>query len=168
MVKILFVCTGNMFRSASAEYSLKRYLFENKEKVYNLSGFSYSEIQISSAGTAVRPQAIHKAIVEEFKQKNINMNAHIYMQIDTQLIKENDLIIAMGEDHQKYLKKTFNLDVPLFNEICYNKHEGILDDWEKLGKHPNPKIEEKYLKSVVDYIYNSMPNFTTNFKHFIK
>jgi protein-tyrosine-phosphatase len=45
-MKILFVCTGNIFRSMSAEYLAAKYIKDNKIK----------NIQISSAGTVAHPE----------------------------------------------------------------------------------------------------------------
>jgi len=46
-MKLLFVCTGNIFRSMSAEYLAKKYIKDNKIK----------GIEISSAGTIANPES---------------------------------------------------------------------------------------------------------------
>ena len=50
MPSILFVCTGNIFRSLSAEYALKARLAPR------------SPIRVSSAGTLAIPQEMHSDI----------------------------------------------------------------------------------------------------------
>ena len=46
MHKILFVCSGNIFRSMSAEYVCKKFLVGNRVTLYD----------VSSAGITARPQ----------------------------------------------------------------------------------------------------------------
>lgn len=165
----MFVCTGNMFRSASAEYALRNYLMMNKEKIYDLCGFSPSEIFVSSCATSVRPYPLHKSVVDEFKKKDINIFNHMYIQIDKRLIDENDLIVSMSKDHNEYLKTNFQIDSPLFNKICYDKDEGILDDWEVFDKKSqNDKKRDKHISSTVNYICDSIPFFVKNFAKFLR
>jgi protein-tyrosine phosphatase len=51
MPSILFVCTGNIFRSMIAEYALKAMLDPR------------SLIRVSSAGTVALPQAMHPDMI---------------------------------------------------------------------------------------------------------
>jgi protein-tyrosine phosphatase len=51
MPSILFVCTGNIFRSMTAEYALKAMLDPR------------SPIRVSSAGTVALPQAMHPDVI---------------------------------------------------------------------------------------------------------
>ena len=45
-MNVLFVCTGNVFRSMSAEYLMNKYLNDN----------AITNISVSSAGTTAHPQ----------------------------------------------------------------------------------------------------------------
>ncbi|HCB52188.1 TPA: protein-tyrosine-phosphatase, partial [Patescibacteria group bacterium] len=53
-MKVLFVCTGNIFRSMSAEYIMKKYIQD-----HNLN-----EIVVSSAGTVAHEESPLPWIVE--------------------------------------------------------------------------------------------------------
>ena len=168
MVRIMFVCTGNMFRSVCAEVALKKYLSDNKEKLYGMCGFSYSEIKYESCGTSVRPQQFHQAMTDELRKKDVNIINHMYMQINDKLVEESDLIIVMGEDHKKFVKDNFRRKTHLFNEVCHGTCEGIPDDWEVLGEGKrDPNKEREYICKVVSHIFDSMPNFAANFRNYL-
>ena len=48
-LKILFVCKGNIFRSVTAEYSLRKYLFDN----------NINDVIVSSAGIEAKKEKIN-------------------------------------------------------------------------------------------------------------
>ena len=156
---VTFVCSGNVFRSLSAKVCWQDYLKKNKIK----------EIVVDSAG-------IHEPRegVDPFTKKRLNMHgisfSHKPKKVTKQLVRKSDLIISMGENHQKYLKKYFNVDSPLFEKIAYGRNKGILDIAEKypfLKKiSPIERAKQKYYKKrindVVDEIYRATPNLTKN------
>src|SRR4029434_2807917 len=100
MPSILFVCTGNIFRSMTAEYALKARLD------------SRSPIRVSSAGTVAIPQQMPPDVRAYLAQRGI------------------DLCTASSTDHTPFLFDTFQYRAPLFNEICHERSEPLLDVWE--------------------------------------
>lgn len=157
MIKILFVCTGNVFRSMSAEKCLKHYLTKNKIKNF----------EVDSAGINPHQQEPQKATLNRLSFYGINFN-HKYKKITQKLINDNDIVIAMNTNHQEYIKEKFGLEVSLFNDLAYNKKEGILDveEYDPNLNDLNNKSKEKeilqYIYFVVDYIYNSIPILINN------
>ena len=151
MIKVLFVCTGNIFRSMSAEKFLKVYLdMENIQ-----------DIEVSSAGIGLVQKGVHEYVIDRLQHYGIKLN-HQTTKLTLKLIQENDIIIAMNKNHQEYIKDKFNLDVPLFNEIAYNKKEGILDVGEMYPEFKTLPLEgdklRKYINYVLDYIHNTIPH----------
>ena len=152
MVNILFVCTGNIFRSMTAEKCFKDYIIKNK----------LDFIQVDSAGIGLVPQNIHPFVKIRLEHYNIKFN-HKTKWLTKELVQSNDLIIALNIDHQKYIKEKFNLEVPLFNELVSGKSEGILDVEDfKLNSKENIEQCRQYVYSVVDYIYDSIPILINN------
>ncbi len=162
MIKILFVCTGNVFRSMIAEKCFNHFTKKNNilDKIAD------------SAGTKTFKQSVHPSIIKRLKVYGIQSD-HQYKNLNEDLINENDLIIAMSIDHRDFIKKQFNFDVPLFNEVAYGKREGILDFCEY-----NPKITtladdayqddiRRYANAIVDYIYQSTPVLVDNINKWI-
>jgi len=157
MTKVLFVCTGNIFRSMSAEKFLKDYLSKN-----HIQG-----IKVSSAGIGLVKGSVHEYVIDRLKHYGIKLN-HKTTKLTLELIKENDLILARNKNHQEYIKDKFNLDVPLFNEIVYHKKEGILDADEMYPEFKTQPLEgeklKKYIGYVLDYIHDSIPKLVENIK----
>ncbi len=100
---VLFVCTGNIFRSVTAEYALKARLGEG------------TSCSVSSAGIDAKPQSAHDWVQTRLREKGADLTAHVQRQLTKELIESSDLVIAMGRDHQVFVREQFGRDVPLFN-----------------------------------------------------
>jgi len=143
---VLFVCTGNIFRSVVAEYAIKARLGPDTSCV------------VSSAGIAVKPQSMHDWVKARLREKGADPASHVQRQITKELVQDVDLVIAMGEDHQAFVREQFGRDVPLFNQICLGLDKPILDlheaisDWET-----NPERARAYVCSVIDVIWATAP-----------
>ena len=112
---ILFVCTGNIFRSMIAEYALKEELGPD------------APYRISSAGTEAAPQKIVPVVQESLARRGIDPTAHRQRRLDQIIVDDSDLIIAMGLDHRDFIARNFGLQVPLFNEVSYGYFAPVLD-----------------------------------------
>src|SRR3972149_4013856 len=100
--RILFVCTGNIFRSPSAEYCLKQYLQQNK-----IEG-----IDVSSAGTIASPEAFEESVLATLGSYGINPSGHVQRRITQELADTADLVVAMADYHQKFIRERFGKNVP--------------------------------------------------------
>ena len=82
-VKVLFICTGNIFRSLSAEYCLKDYL--KKHKIKN--------IEVSSAGTVANIRDIPVETKKQLLKRGIDPSKHKQRRLTKKILEENDIII---------------------------------------------------------------------------
>ena len=143
---VLFVCTGNIFRSVTAEYALKIRLGTNTSCV------------VSSAGIDAKPQSIHDWVQSRLRAKGADSTTHVPRQLTKELVEAADLVIAMGRDHQLFVREQFELDVPLFNQVCLGHDQPILDlheavpDWET--DHERARA---YVCLVIDAIWATAP-----------
>lgn len=155
MQSILFVCTGNVFRSMAAEYALRTQLGQQ------------SSYRVESAGIEAKTKTIHPIITNRLIQKGSNPSAHIPQKLTKELIGRNDLIIAMGLGHREFIHKQFGLKVPLFNEVSFGEEIPILDLHEALP-HWERDIDEAraYVESVIDHIWESVPALIARLPHF--
>lgn len=148
MTSILFICSGNIFRSMVAEYALKSLLGPSSPYI------------VGSAGTEALPQHIHPLIRERLMARGSDPSNHIARKLTQELLDEVTLPVAMGLNHRDCIRQRFNREVRLFNEICFQKCEPILDlheaipDWQV-----NLEASRDYVLSVIDYIWNTMPIF---------
>lgn len=143
---VLFVCTGNIFRSVTAEYALKARLDTCTSCVVN------------SAGIDVKPQSMHDWIRARLCEKGADPSGHVQRQLTKEMVEVADLVVAMGRDHQVFIRERFGRDVPLFHQICLGLDKPILDlheaipDWET-----NPERSRAYVCSVIDVIWDTAP-----------
>ncbi|MEK6633937.1 MAG: low molecular weight phosphatase family protein [Nitrospirota bacterium] len=151
---ILFVCTGNIFRSLAAEYALKQYL--GPQGVYC----------VGSAGIEAKPQSIHPIVRARLLERGADPVVHIQRKLTQSLLDQADCVVAMGCDHQEAVRQLFGLSIPLFNQLCFERAEPILDvhealpDWEE-----NEAQARAYVISVVDHICNAIPHFSARLPH---
>ncbi|MBI3807029.1 MAG: hypothetical protein HY281_05885 [Nitrospirae bacterium] len=92
---VLFVCTGNIFRSMTAEYALKAGL-----------GLGTSCV-VSSAGIDAKPQSVHDWVQIQLREKGADPTRHIQRQLTKELVEAADLVIAMGRNHQAFVREKF-------------------------------------------------------------
>ena len=90
---ILVVCVGNICRSPTAEFLLKK---------------NHPNLHIESAGLSamVGHPADDKAIAC-MDALNIDMRSHVAKQITAELIKRSDLILVMSSNQQKHIEQTW-------------------------------------------------------------
>jgi protein-tyrosine phosphatase len=113
MPSILFVCTGNIFRSLTAEYALKARLGAG------------SPIRASSAGAVALPQDMHPDVRAYLMQRGMDPSQHRQRKVSAELLQASDLVIAMSTDHQTFLFDAFQYHAPLFNEVCHRRSEPL-------------------------------------------
>ncbi|ESP95118.1 MULTISPECIES: low molecular weight protein-tyrosine-phosphatase [Pseudoalteromonas] len=84
---ILVVCAGNICRSPTAEYVLKKKL-------------SQSSIHVSSAGlTALEDKPADPMACDIADTQGIDMSAHRGRQLNSQLVAKNSVILVMEKQH---------------------------------------------------------------------
>lgn len=155
MKSILFVCTGNIFRSMTAEYALKAAL--GSQPIY----------RVSSAGTEAKFQAMSPHVRERLVLRGLDPAAHRQRRITTEILAEADMVVAMGLDHRRYLQEQFDRETWLFNQICFGTETPVLDVWEAVpDEQKDPTAGQHYIYSVVDYICEAMPHFIKNINRF--
>jgi len=143
---VLFVCTGNIFRSVTAEYALKARLGAGTSCV------------VRSAGIDAKPQSVHAWVQTRLREKGIDPSIHVQRQLTKELIEAADLIIAMGRDHQDFVLEHFGRDIPLFNQVCLGHDKPILDLHEVMPNwETDPERARAYVWSVIDVIWATAP-----------
>jgi protein-tyrosine phosphatase len=146
MKSVLFICTGNVFRSVTAEYALRTKMGPDLRLI------------VGSAGIEARPQQLHPMIIEYLRAKGADPSAHVQRKLTRELLESVDLAVAMGFDHRDFIRERFGRDVPLFNQVCFEREEPVLDVHEAIQDWQSKMDEARaYVQSVVDHIWNSTP-----------
>lgn len=148
MRSILFVCTGNIFRSLVAEYALKARL--RPEAPY----------AVRSAGIEGLPQPVHPLICSRLLEKGADASAHVPRRLTREHLLAADLVVAMGLNHRSFIRYVYGREALLFNQVCYRKEEPVLDVGEAVPNwRENLPAARDYMLSVIDYIWEAMPIF---------
>ncbi|MCK6629789.1 MAG: hypothetical protein L6R45_32015 [Anaerolineae bacterium] len=156
MKSILFVCTGNIFRSMTAEYALKAAL--GPQPIY----------RVSSAGTEAKFQVMAPEVRARLMQRGLDPSAHRQRRVTAGMLAEAEVVVAMGLDHRRYLREQFGREAWLFNQICFGREEPVLDVGEAVPyEQCDPAARQTYIYTVVDTICEAMPHFIKNIGHYL-
>lgn len=151
---VLFICTGNVFRSVTAEYALRARLGPD------------STLIVGSAGIEARPQPLHPMMIEYLRAKGVDPSRHVQRRLTRELLESVDLAVAMGFDHRDFIREQFGRDAVLFNQVCCQREEPVLDiheampDWQS-----NMAAARAYVQSVVDHIWDATPALLARLPH---
>ena len=153
MRRLLFVCTGNIFRSLTAEYALR-------DLLGNPSG-----IRVASAGTEDFPHVVNPLVRDYLRMRGLDVSPHRGRTLTAEILQDQDLVIAMSTDHRAILAADFNRrDVPLFTEACGLVAEPLPDVHEVVKDHAtNPGAVEAYVHRIIDRIVDLTPQLANRF-----
>src|SRR6185503_6437631 len=144
--QVLFVCTGNVFRSLTAEYALRAALHPR------------TEFLVASAGTDDRAQAVPQEIVDYLRQKNFDVSSHRRRTLTRQLVDAADVVIAISLDHRDFIRVRFGRRVPVFLECCAHRSEALLDLHEAVSDNrTNQAAALAYIRTTIDRIVELTP-----------
>ncbi|MBU6338640.1 MAG: low molecular weight phosphotyrosine protein phosphatase [Rickettsiales bacterium] len=139
-MKILFVCTGNICRSPTAQA-----IARHKAKILHVE----NKLTFASAGIKVfyhqeRPDS---RVVKIGKERGVSFDNIFATQIENKDFKEYDLILAMTKDHRSHLlamaEPQYHIKIKLLLEFCKVQnswHDELIDPY--YGSHSD--ITEVY------------------------
>ena len=140
---ILFVCTGNVFRSVAAEYSLKKYL--------ELKGVS--DWTVSSAGTDAHPIELDSSVVKALAEFGADVSNHTPRRLTRDILDAHDIVIGMAEDHLAFMKAEFGYrQALLFNDLAIGELTSVRDVPDEVPDYltNHGAMEEVVLRTVRD------------------
>jgi protein-tyrosine phosphatase len=154
MLRVLFVCTGNIFRSLTAEYALRDTLG------------AVSDIMVASAGTEDFPHVVSPLVRDYLLVRGLDVSRHRRRTLTVQVLQEADVVIAMSTEHRLLLAERFNCrDVPLYTEACGLAREPLPDVGEVVGNHEtNPIAVEVHVRMIIDRIIELAPQLASRLR----
>ena len=144
--RILFVCTGNIFRSLTADVALRALLAGDPR------------IHVSSAGTDDFPHVVRPYTREYLGTKGFDVAGHQRRTLTPALLAESRLVVSMSTDHQALLRERYGRDTPLFLEAC-----GLAPEWPPdiedviPDYRTNRPAVEAHVRSTIDRIVGVVP-----------
>ena len=121
-MKILFVCTANICRSALAASVLRKMLLQK----------GLTDILVDSAGVRdLSDQPYDSQMASIARRAGYDMDGYAKYIASSSMLEDADLIICMEHYHlvevQKQLPYAKWNRIRLFNEICFNEHTNMPD-----------------------------------------
>lgn len=154
---ILFICTGNIFRSMTAEYALRA-----------TPGLD-ANYTVNSAGLEDAPHGIVSFVEDYLTGRGLDISRHQPKKLTREMLDEANPAVAMGTEHRHRINRIFKCRLPLFSEIAYGAEEALLDVGEVVPDwRTNEAAAISYGGSVMDYIFDGMPNFITRLPSFVQ
>ncbi len=126
MKTILFVCTENIFRSASAELLFKKLLKDKKDT-------SFTAISAGTKGTDT--WGMYPETKKRILFYGANLDGYFQKKLTQEITDDSNVIICMTQRHQKFIQKNFKTASFLFNELAYGVKTDLEDDNEAYGKY---------------------------------
>ena len=146
MRRVLFVCTGNIFRSLTAEHAVRRALPPQ------------ARIAVSSAGTDDFPHLVRPNVREYLLSKGIDVSAHRRRTLTPELLGEADLVVAMSTDHVEFIRERFGRPVPLVLEACGLAPAALPDIEEVVADYrSNAAAVDAHVRLTIDRILELAP-----------
>jgi protein-tyrosine phosphatase len=144
---VLFVCTGNIFRSLTAEYALRAALPAG------------SGIVVSSAGTEDFPHVVKPMVSSYLLSRGFDVRQHRRRTLTDSILLRASAVIAMSTEHQRDLADQFGrVDIPLFAQACGYPGETLPDVDEAVADHrTNPQAVEAHVCKTIDRIIELTP-----------
>ena len=149
--RIIFVCTGNIFRSLTADVALRKLLAGDP-------GF-----HVSSAGTDDYPHVVRPYTGAYLLSKGFDVASHRRRTLTSAILAECRLVVSMSTDHQALLRERFGRETPLFLEACGLEPEWLPDIEDVVPDYrTNRQAVEAHVRSTIDRILELAPRMAQN------
>jgi protein-tyrosine-phosphatase len=149
--RILFVCTGNIFRSLTADVALRKLLAGNPG------------VHVSSAGTDDYPHVVRPYTSAYLRSKGFDVSGHQRRTLTEAILNQSRLVVSMSTDHQAIIREQFGRETLLFLEACGMEPAWLPDIEDVIPDYrTNRPAVEAHVRDTVDRIMELAPRMARN------
>lgn len=149
--KLLFVCTGNIFRSLTADAALTRLLAGR------------GDIHVSSAGTDDHPHLVRPYTASYLLSKGYDVSIHRRRTLTQAILDESQLVVAMSTDHRAFIRERFGRGAPLYLEVCGQGAQWLPDIEDVIPDYQtNRAAVEAHVRATIDRVVALAPRMAEN------
>ncbi len=149
MKTVLFVCTGNVFRSLTAEMALAREISRQGQE----SAFSAASVGIKVGGALIVPE-----LREIWAQRGLDPGDRGSTPATPELLDGAAAVVSMARNHKDALHATFGCASELFNQLAIGEDRSVDDLGEALPDFQDrPDAARQFLSDTVDHIIRHTP-----------
>ena len=147
-IGVLFVCTQNVFRSMSAQKLLQKHLIEKQDRRFS----------IGSAGTEASPDSPYRYTLDKLKALGVSSFSHAQSKVSAPLLSRQHVVICMTRAHQEHLKRHFQRESTLFNQLGHGTISDLEDDVESAACYQGADYLQVFVENTVSRIDAGIPN----------
>ncbi len=82
---------------------------------------------VGSAGIQAEPQEMYEPVRQRLIELGVDPSGHEQTRLTAEILEGADLAVAMGLNHQDFVRETFGREIPLFKRVCFGRDEPVLD-----------------------------------------
>lgn len=140
---VLLVCTGNIFRSLSAELALS-----SLARRHNLS------LTFASAGTAGGPELkVDGHVADVLSGHGLDSRPHASRRLTQEIVDSADVIVAMHTDHQQFIRDKFGREARLYRTLAGHADAALPDTDEAVPDYKtNRAARNAHITATIDSI----------------
>lgn len=145
-MKLLFICSSNVCRSAYSYFTFKRFIEEDDDlkkivnKLDSAAVFNRSSRIFGKTAKTLLAEGYSKEDIDNFKPR--------YIKDHLDLFAEADIIIGMTKSHYMMLPKEYKAKYINLSEAAGHEYKAIPDPWLRLTQ----KRFNKDMKIIYDYL----------------
>lgn len=155
---ILYVCSGNVFRSVFAEGYTKHVLAK-----YDITNIKVSSCGIIAQESFKIPQSIKK-LFELYNIKEKDLSQHVPTRVNKELLSLSDLILVMDKTQIEYIKQNFPEFLP--KTFLLKEYAGFFaqpEIYDPIGQPENVYLQTaEEIKLYVEIIVKKIVNINYN------
>lgn len=147
---ILFLCTDNYTRSVIAEFCAKNYL-----RLNHITDITVASAGIRASSDISSYSDLHFQVMRDM---DIDVSEFKRTPLGEKSFEEYDFIIGMSELHREFVRKEYNQDIYLFNEVYKSQNTPV-----NIGAPDEEGFDQK-MRELIHYFNNAIPVVIKNIK----